>query len=292
MEEVLKKRKNLKINPQIDSLLKNDNDKKITLVNKFVFQVFFCIVILGSIWLYKIADPLSFEYNKSKYGWVLQYNMTYEGTYNKIANILNEKFQFNIPLKDIPLNEKETIITIPLVNNNENILDIPTEDNNIVQQENTSLINEIQQKEIQSYNNMQIMAQEIKNKYTLVKPTTGQVSCPFGNRQSDNQDISTFHLGIDIANAMGTNIMAAMEGRISDVSNNSIYGNYIKVQMDDILIVYAHCSKILVKEGEKVKPGDVIAQMGKTGLATGVHLHFEVRKNGAVINPEYLIDFR
>ena len=138
---------------------------------------------------------------------------------------------------------------------------------------------------------MKIMADEIKKKYNFIKPTTGQITCPFGNRQSDNKDISTFHLGIDIGNVKGTEIFASIDGIVSDVSENSVYGKHIKINTDNILIVYAHCNKTLVKKGDKVKAGDLIAQMGDTGLATGVHLHFEVRENGAVINPEYLIDF-
>lgn len=310
MEEVLRKRKAIKVDSQVRGLLKSENSIKSTIINKFIFQIIFCIVIIVSLWLYKIADPLNFEYNKSKYGWILQYNMTYENTYNSIANILNEKLQFNIPLKQIvPINQVNEMLENTentQINNELKEEDIiPVNNNSEESQENISVIinneleNEIENKtenemqcEIVGYNNMQIMAQEIKSKYELRIPTKGQVTCPFGNRESDNKDISTFHLGIDIGNVLGTDITAAIQGTVSAVANNSIYGKHIKIQTDDILTVYAHCSEILVKEGQEVKMGDLIAKMGKTGLATGVHLHFEVRKNGAVINPEYLIDFK
>ena len=309
MENVLKKRKSINTQIQFENILKNEKEKNNTLINKFIFQIVFCIVILTSIWLYKIADPVNFEYNKNKYGWILEYNMTYDNTYNLVANYLNNNFQFNIPLKinsdlnniainnniqneEINLNNNnnnENNIELPIINNEENVIEnIEGEKEEI----NNNINNEEENiNEINSYNNMQIIAEELKSKYNFVKPTTGQVTCPFGNRESDNKDISTFHLGIDIGNVKGTEIVAAMEGTVTDVSNNSIYGNYIKVTNEDVLIVYAHCDKILVKKGDKVKCGDLIAKMGKTGLATGVHLHFEVRKNGYVINPEYLINF-
>lgn len=287
MENVLKKRKNTNVNMQFDSLFKKNNIKKVTLLNKFIFQVVFCIVILASIWLYKMVDPLTFEYNKSKYGWILQYNMTYENTYNNIARYFNNKFQFNIPLKNNIVIPSDTINAI---DNTEFVIEDNLIKGNEIEQ-NTVINEEVPIKEIDAYNNMKVMAQDIKNKYKLIKPTTGQVTCPFGNRESDNQDISTFHLGIDIGNAIGTKIVAAMEGKVIEVAKNSVYGNYIKTQKDDVLIVYAHLNKALVKKGEEVEVGKEIGEMGKTGLATGVHLHFEVRKNGIVINPEYMIDF-
>ncbi len=54
---------------------------------------------------------------------------------------------------------------------------------------------------------------------------------------------------------------------------------------------YAHCSKIIVKEGEKVKQGDKIAEVGETGNTTGPHLHFEIRRDNRTIDPEYILKF-
>ncbi|MFR7634446.1 MAG: M23 family metallopeptidase [Lachnospirales bacterium] len=55
--------------------------------------------------------------------------------------------------------------------------------------------------------------------------------------------------------------------------------------------LYGHCSKLLVKKGDKVKQGDIIAEVGETGKATGPHLHFEIIKDERVIDPEYVMDF-
>lgn len=54
---------------------------------------------------------------------------------------------------------------------------------------------------------------------------------------------------------------------------------------------YAHCSKIVIKEGAKIKQGQKIAEIGETGKATGPHLHFEIWRENRTINPEYILDF-
>ena len=99
------------------------------------------------------------------------------------------------------------------------------------------------------------------------------------------------HKGIDIATKNGTKIRASIDGQVEEASKNSQYGNFIKIKKDDILTVYAHCKKLKVKKGDTVKKGDVIATVGSTGVATGPHLHFEIRLNNRYINPELIIQF-
>ena len=61
------------------------------------------------------------------------------------------------------------------------------------------------------------------------------------------------------------------------------------IENESLTTVYAHCSKINIKKGEKVKQGDKIGEVGMTGNATGPHVHFEIRYNGEFINPEDII---
>ena len=197
---------------------------------------------------------------------------------HSISNYINQKFGFNIPLKeDIIVNDIENIGI-----NQSTVLQQP---NLEVKEENVVEVST-------SYDNMKVMAEQVKQKYKFVLPTTGTVSCAFGNRNSSNKSISSFHLGIDIANNIGTDIVSTCDGIVEEVSYNNVYGNHVKIVKDDLLIVYAHCSKILVSKGDNIISGQKIALMGDTGNVTGPHLHFEVRKNGLVINPEYLINFR
>ncbi len=95
------------------------------------------------------------------------------------------------------------------------------------------------------------------------------------------------HKGMDIAAPKGTPIYAATSGTVTSAGwDTSGYGYKIVIQHDNgFSTLYAHCSAIFVKAGEKVLKGETIAAVGSTGRSTGNHLHFEVRKNGSIVNP-------
>jgi len=98
------------------------------------------------------------------------------------------------------------------------------------------------------------------------------------------------HKGIDLAAWTGDNIYAVDDGVVTFAASSGTYGNLVKLSHGNgYETYYAHCSKLLVSVGDTVKKGDVIALVGQTGRATGPHLHFEVRLNGATKNPlDYL----
>lgn len=117
-------------------------------------------------------------------------------------------------------------------------------------------------------------------------PAQGEINSGFGYRIHPVFRIRKFHTGIDISSDYGSPIVAAEEGL---VIFSGWWGGYGKVVMIDhgggIITLYAHCSVLLVSEGQKVRRGEVIARVGSTGISTGPHLHFEVRKNGVPVNP-------
>lgn len=117
---------------------------------------------------------------------------------------------------------------------------------------------------------------------SLITPTHGTITSRFGIRSRDN------HKGIDVAAPKGTPIKAASSGTVVHSGNlNDGYGNYIILSHGNgIKTYYAHCSSLLVKKGEKVSQGQVIAKVGSTGISTGNHLHFEIRINGVAQNPQ------
>ncbi len=95
------------------------------------------------------------------------------------------------------------------------------------------------------------------------------------------------HRGIDIAAPVGTPVYAPGDGKVVEIKKKGGYGKEIVIDHGfGYSTRYAHLSKILVYKGQRVKRGDIIAKVGNTGLSTAPHLHYEVRRNGAAINPE------
>ncbi len=122
---------------------------------------------------------------------------------------------------------------------------------------------------------------EIKfNAGRFIWPLWGRITSKFGLRHRK------FHKGVDIAAPLGTKIVAADNGKVIFSGRRRRYGYVIIINHNDNFQTrYAHLSKPLVSSGEYVKKGQVIGFVGKTGRATGYHLHFEIRIMGAPVDP-------
>lgn len=114
-------------------------------------------------------------------------------------------------------------------------------------------------------------------------PTTGVVSSPYGLRWGGTD----FHPGMDIANDMGTPIVATADGVVEYAGwNSGGYGNMVDINHGNgIMTRYGHASQVVVSAGQQVKRGQLIAYMGSTGFSTGPHVHYEVHVNGNRVNP-------
>lgn len=101
----------------------------------------------------------------------------------------------------------------------------------------------------------------------------------FGGRKDPFTGVPSNHGGTDIYAPIGSKVYASNTGTVIRAEYDSSYGNYVMVDHGgNVFTLYAHCSKLLVSEGAKVKKGDIIAETGATGHVTGPHLHFEVRQ--------------
>ena len=113
-----------------------------------------------------------------------------------------------------------------------------------------------------------------------------RITSYFGKRIHPLYGYWTNHRGIDIACPYNTEVYAANSGVVIVAEKHWSYGNYVIIDHGGkIATVYGHNTKLLVSVGQKVNKGDVIALSGSTGESTGPHLHFEVRKNGVVVDP-------
>ncbi len=120
-----------------------------------------------------------------------------------------------------------------------------------------------------------------------ILPTSGYLSSGFSNARMHpihNRELP--HEGVDIAAPSGTPIMSAAHGRVSFAGRRAGYGLVVEVDHGyGYSTLYGHASEILVREGQEVERGEVIAQVGRTGIATSPHLHYEVRVGGRPVNP-------
>jgi len=117
-------------------------------------------------------------------------------------------------------------------------------------------------------------------------PASKRISSYFGPRHGRHHD------GIDIAARRGTSIIAAASGKVKFVGRMRGYGNVVVINhKSNYHTVYAHNSKNIVRKGQSVSQGEVIAKVGSTGRSSGPHLHFEIRRNNKVANPGKYIEW-
>ena len=169
----------------------------------------------------------------------------------------------------------------------------PASDSIAGEQESQATINQEQvpQEISSSINEMQLDINNLKAAYSFINPIEATVSSGFGARESEYQNVTGYHTGVDLAARRGTGIKASMEGIVTLVSNEGDYGKHIKIRCNNVTTLYAHCSEIFVKEGQIVAQGQEIGAVGSTGNSTGPHLHFEIRVDDRFVDPLQILSF-
>ena len=194
-----------------------------------------------------------------------------EGLVNKIKDENQDK---NIQLS-IVLKYTEDVNEI-------NTTDIEVAKNNI----QTKVIQKIEEQEKKKQEEERIKNMpEINGIKLAYAPIQGVISSRYGSSES----VRNFraHGGLDIAAPTGTKIKAVASGTVTKSGVQGGYGNLVSINHGNgVETYYGHCSKLLVKQGQSVVAGDIIALVGSTGHSTGPHLHLEIRVNGKTVNPQ------
>ncbi len=122
-------------------------------------------------------------------------------------------------------------------------------------------------------------------------PLQGIVTSSCGTRQNPVLEKQEFHDGIDIAAVLGTDVLAVKDGVVTNVRKSQTFGLVLEYETtDDFFIKYAHLDDVLVKKGEKIKQGQAVAKSGNSGLSTGPHLHYTIKKDGTILDPLVFVD--
>ena len=118
----------------------------------------------------------------------------------------------------------------------------------------------------------------------------GVITSACGERENPILHKQENHNGLDIAVTEGTDVVAVKSGTVTEVRTSATYGEVLQYETTDgYMVMYAHLSEVLVKEGDKIRQGEVVAKSGNTGLSTGPHLHYSLWKGETLLDPmEYL----
>ena len=258
-------------------------------IKKMLLQIAICFVIYLIYYLIQNSNYIFSEDVLNKTKEILSYNINFQEKWNEWKEYIKIENLITKQEKNQEQNNPNTII-------DENILQ--NEINNTVgQMTNTveavlsaqeTIIEETTEEE-SSLSQMELDANYIKETLSFIKPLNGVITSRFGNRNPTTETVPKYHTGIDIAADTGTVIVAATEGTVSVVSSEGDYGNHVKILNGNIMTLYAHCNKIYVNEGDTITQGQSIAEVGATGNVTGPHLHFEIRVEDRIVDPEYVL---
>lgn len=126
-----------------------------------------------------------------------------------------------------------------------------------------------------------------------IPPLNGNITSSFGYRIHPIYYNLDFHPAIDISSKNRSEIYSILPGKVKETGFSKIYGKYIIVtHSNNIESKYCHCQEILKKKGNNVAQGQVISTVGHTGLATGDHLHLEIKINNVSVDPLLLIQLQ
>ncbi|MBI3768956.1 MAG: peptidoglycan DD-metalloendopeptidase family protein [Deltaproteobacteria bacterium] len=123
----------------------------------------------------------------------------------------------------------------------------------------------------------------------LVAGAEGRVTSGFGVRRDPITGAPAFHGGIDVAAPRGSAIHAVASGEVTFSGRRGHAGNVVEVRDGDVVSTYAHVARALVRAGQKVAAGDVLATIGSTGRSTGPHVHFAMTRDGQAIDPAAIV---
>lgn len=283
-------------------------NEKYKLYKKLILQIAICFVIYFIFYLIKNSNYIFSEDVINKTRQFLEYDINFSNAYNQIIEYYNN----NIKVYIEEISNKETnvvneeqvneIVEQEQLNEGENIENQEEAGIGGGEQEELNIIEQVGNSEEQTIevakeestlqlSQMEIDANEIKANYSLILPLTGYtVTSRYGPRTA-TEVVSANHAGIDIGANEGTVFIAAMEGKVITATEGKTYGNHILIENNDVITLYAHCKTLYVKEGDSIAQGQQLGEVGATGNATGPHLHFEIRKAGRTVNPEYILNF-
>lgn len=261
-------------------------NNKPSLMRKLFCQVLSSICIFGILYFLSQNNSQAMELIKPVLSEDTDFNQIYTRLDGLIKNIGNEMRN----VETIDSNEVENNSVTDVQNNLANDIQMESNVTTVSSVQNVQNSEEAMgggDESIDSETDLDVIY--IKKNGSFIKPISGRITSGYGPRTPTNI-VSANHAGVDIGANTGADIVASMEGKVEVVSSQGDYGNHLKITNGEISTLYAHCSKIVVNEGDSIKQGQKIAEVGSTGRATGPHLHFEIRRNNKTVDPLKIVE--
>ena len=246
--------------------------KDFKLLKKMIIQIIVCLTIYSIFYLVKNNNYIFSEDLINKTKEILSYDVNFGQIYNNAVQSLNSMKSDNT--QNV---EAENQSTEQQTENGIGGAEEQVEENQATEQ-------------TQELTQMEQDVQDIKNSISFIKPIEGTITSTFGWRNPTTSTVPKYHTGLDIANVSGTVICSATDGDVVLASSEGDFGNHLKIQINDVTIIYAHCKTLYVKQGDHITQGQQIAEVGSTGNSTGPHLHFEIRNQDRLVDPKLILE--
>lgn len=284
-EEIYYRRRNSGLRKEEYTSLNLGEKRDYRLFKKMIKQIVVCLIIYLSFYILQNNNYIFSDNVLNKTKEILSYDINFNSLKEKTMNFFNNLRNNNFVIPTIPQNIIENGNLMNLENKIEEQNDLGEKTINTNNQE------ELYVEEASSISQVEEDANYISTNFSFIKPLNGKITSRFGTRNPTTEGVPKYHTGIDISANKGTKIVSSMEGKVTQVSDSGDYGKHLRIQKDDIITLYAHCNKIYVKEGDEIKQGQEIAEVGETGNVTGPHLHFEIRRGDEFVDPDSVLEF-
>lgn len=292
-EEIYYRRRGQAVSSNAENVREVKKEKKdVKLLKKMMTQIIVCLAIYSGFYLIVNNNYIFSEDFTNKAREILSQDINFTEIYSAISNKVTEIYNSLQARPEEQQQEEQQNSEENVQNNEENI---QNNNENIggaeeILSEQPTQTEETPQEPVVELSQMEQDANYIKSTVSFIKPISGVISSEYGQRNPTTPTVPKNHTGTDIAASIGTKIVSATDGTVILASSEGDYGNHLKIQINDVIIVYAHCNKLYVKEGDVIKQGQEIAEVGNTGNTTGPHLHFEVRYQDRYVDPQLILE--
>lgn len=256
-EEIYERRKQGNAKPIATVSVREKKDVK--LLKKMIIQILVCVSIYLVIYTIQNSNYVFSEEFLKKVNEILSYDTNFSQIYENVKKQI---------MNWIPKQEENKQEGIGGAEETTQQMETQDSQEQSIEEQNQETQIETTQDAQQPLSPEEQDIQNTKNTSSFIKPVQGTISSPFGKRENATGSVPKNHTGTDIAANTGTKIISATDGEVVLASEEGDFGKHLKIQIGEVSVIYAHCNSLYVKQGDFVKQGQEIAEVGSTGNST------------------------